>query len=93
MPKFAVLVANGGDKARTGHPVVASYRGAVTLVCRVICCDGAEGVGAAVGCTLGADTLDDVGERRIDVVRALALDVVQLANHRTRAGVNWENRV
>ena len=94
--EFSVLVANGGDAAGAGRPVVAPYRGAVTLVCGVICCDGAEGVGAAVVCPLGADALDDVGERRVDLVGALAFDVVKLLHDcaRTRVdGKHWIARI
>ena len=54
---------------------------------RIICNDGVErshsakNVSAAIGRALSADALDDVGERRIDVVCALALDVVELLQY------------
>ena len=52
-----------------------------------------ENVRSAKGRALGADTLNDVGERRIDVVGALAFDVVQLANHSARAVINRQHGV
>ena len=42
---------------------------------------------------MGADTLDDVGEWRIDVVRALAFDVVKLPDNSARAGVYREDGI
>ena len=81
--EFAVLVADGGDEA--GADIVCN--GGIER------CHRAENVRGTVRCALRADALDDVGERRIDIVGALAFDVVQLANHRTRTGVDWENRV
>ena len=76
-------MADGGDKAGAG--VVRSYR--------VERRHRAENVGATVGRALSADALDDVGERRIDVVGPLAFDVVELPDDGARAGVDWEHGV
>ena len=80
-------MAYGCDKARAGVSERRPYRNWIE------CRHSAENVGAAIGRTLSADALNDVGERRIDVVGALAFDVVQFPDDGAWAGIYREHGV
>ena len=91
----AVLVADGLDEAGAGRPVVAPYRFPIpnSRFYWIECCNRSQRIRTAEGSALSADALDDVGKWRIDVVRALALDVVELLDDRARAGVDRKDRI
>ena len=85
--ELAVLVANGRDEAGSGRDEARPSRARLESGYRP------ERVRAAVGCTPGADALDDVCQGRVDVVSALALDAVELLYDCARTRVDGQYRV
>ena len=86
--EFPVLVADGGDKAcLRAREDTRPYRYGIE------CSHCTERVRPTICRALGADSLDDVGERRIDIVGSLALDAIERLHDRARTCIDWRHRV
>ena len=93
-----ILVADGLDEAgaaveRDARPYQAHAPRIPFPANRIECRDRSKRIRTAEDSALGANALDDVGERRIDVVRAFALDAVERLDDGTRTCIDGQNGV